>query len=101
MAVNVVQSAFTSRRFNKWLPWAAGLLLVAGVIAFMVAYFGNTASPAKESFGSANATKPQVVKEVPIAEGARVTAAKFILARSPAGTWASPGRSRRPTSGAA
>jgi len=48
MAVNVVQSALSSRRFNQWLPWAAGLLLVAGVIAFMVAYFGNTANPAKD-----------------------------------------------------
>jgi hypothetical protein len=79
MAVNVVQSALTSRRFNKWLPWFAGALLVAGVIAFTVAHFRNTANPAKETFGTANATKPQVVKEVPIAEGARVTAAKFIL----------------------
>ena len=78
MAVNVVQSALSSRRFNKWLPWFAGALLAAGVIAFLIAYFGNTANPAKETFG-ADATKPQVVKEVPIAPAARVTAGKFIL----------------------
>jgi hypothetical protein len=79
MAVNVVQSALTSRRFNKWLPWAAGVLLAAGVIVFTVTYFGNTASPAKETFGSADATKPQVVKQVPIAPAARVSAGEFIL----------------------
>jgi hypothetical protein len=79
MAVNVVQTALSSRRFNKWLPWFAAALLVAGVIAFTVAHFTNTANPAKETFGNAPAAKPQVVKEVPIAPAARVSAAKFIL----------------------
>jgi len=79
MAVNVVQSALSSRRFNKWLPWFAAALLVAGVVAFLIAYFGNTANPAKETFGNAPASKPQVVKEVPIAPAARVAAGKFIL----------------------
>ncbi len=78
MAVNVVQSALSSRRFNKWLPWLAGALLAAGVIAFLVTYFGNTAN-SKETFGNADAAKPQVVTQVPIAPAARVTAGKFIL----------------------
>ena len=33
MAVNVVQSALSSRRFNKLLPWFAGGLLAIGVIS--------------------------------------------------------------------
>ena len=37
MAVNVVQSALSSRRFNKLLPWFAGGLLAVGVIVFLVA----------------------------------------------------------------
>ncbi|MDQ2982220.1 MAG: hypothetical protein M3R26_07865 [Actinomycetota bacterium] len=78
MAVNVVQSALSSRRFNKWLPWLAGALLAAGVIAFLVTYFGNTAN-SKETFDNADATKPQVVKQVPIAPAARITAGRFIL----------------------
>jgi hypothetical protein len=78
MAVNVVQSALSSRRLNKWLPWFAGALLVAGLIAFLVAYFGNTAS-SKETFGNAPAAKPEVVKQVPIPQAARVAAGKFIL----------------------
>ncbi len=78
MAVNVVQSALSSRRFNKWLPWFAGALLAAGVIAFLFAYFGNTAST-KETFGSSNAVKPQVVKQVPLEPAARQVAGRFIL----------------------
>jgi hypothetical protein len=78
MAVNVVQSALSSRRFNRWLPWFAGALLAVGVIVFLVVYFGNTANT-KETFGNAPATKPQVVKQVPIPQAARVTAGKFIL----------------------
>jgi hypothetical protein len=37
MAVNVVQSALSSSRFNKWLPWLAAALLAAGLIAFLIA----------------------------------------------------------------
>ena len=73
MAVNVVQSALSSLRFNKWLPWLAGALLAAGLIAFLIAYFGNTANPAKETFGGP-AQRPQVVKQVPLPQPARVTA---------------------------
>jgi hypothetical protein len=78
MAVNVVQSALSSPRFNKWLPWLAAALLAAGLIAFLIAYFGNAANPAKETFGGPAQTS-QVVKQVPLPQAARVTAARFIL----------------------
>src|SRR5215208_7704773 len=78
MAVNAVQSALSSPRFNKWLPWLAAALLAAGVVAFLIAYFGNTANPAKETFGGPAQT-PQVVKQVPLEQPARVAAARFIL----------------------
>jgi hypothetical protein len=78
MAVNVVQSALSSGRFNRWVPWIAGALLAAGVIVFMVVYFGNTADPAKETFGGPAKT-PQVVKQVPLEQAARETAGRFIL----------------------
>jgi hypothetical protein len=78
MAVNVVQSALSSRRFNRWLPWLGALVLAAGVIAFLVAYFGNTAN-SKETFGNRKPTTLPVQKTVPLARAARVTAGKFIL----------------------
>ena len=61
-----------------WLPWVAGALLAAGLIAFLVARYGGT-SGAKETFGSQNAVTPQVVKQVPLEHAARVAAGRFIL----------------------
>ena len=45
MAVNVVQSAFSSRKFNKWFPWISGAVLVVGVIVFLGVHYSNTATP--------------------------------------------------------
>jgi hypothetical protein len=77
MAVNVVQNALSSKRVNRWLPWIAGAVLAAGVIAFLVAYFGNTAD-SKETFSSGKAQTFQPQRTVPLARGARIAAAKFI-----------------------
>ena len=52
MAVNVVQSAFSSRKFNKWFPWISGAVLVVGVIVFLGVRYSNTANPEpKEATG--------------------------------------------------
>jgi hypothetical protein len=79
VAVNVVRSTLSSKRVSRWLPWAAALVLAAGIIAFLVAYFGNTANPPKDTFGKGKAVTPTVVKEVPLERGAREVAGKFIL----------------------
>ena len=67
------------RRADMWLPWLAGALLAAGIIAFLVARYGGNTAGAKETFGTQNAVKPQVVKQVPLEQAARETAGKFIL----------------------
>jgi hypothetical protein len=67
------------RRVDMWLPWLAGALLAAGVITFLVGRFGGNTAGAKETFGSQDAVKPQVVKQVPLEPAARETAGKFIL----------------------
>jgi hypothetical protein len=77
MAVNVVQNALSSRRVNRWLPWIAGAVLAAGVIAFLVTYFGNTAD-SKETFTPGKPQTFQPQRTVPLPRGARVVAAKFI-----------------------
>jgi hypothetical protein len=78
MAVNVVQSALSSPRFNKYLPWFAGGLLAVGVIVFMIVFFGNTANT-KETFSDKPAQTPQVTKQVPLEQAARVAVGRFIL----------------------
>jgi hypothetical protein len=45
MTVNVVQSAISSRKFNKWFPWISGAVLVVGVAVFLGVYYSNTAKP--------------------------------------------------------
>jgi hypothetical protein len=78
MAVNVVQSALSSRRFSKLLPWIAASVLAIGLIVFLATYFGNTAD-SKETFSNEPAQTPQVVKQVPLERAAREVAGKFIL----------------------
>ncbi len=78
MAVNVVQSALSSRRFNKLLPWFAGGLLAVGLIVFLVVKFGNTADT-KETFSNQPAQRPQVTKQVAVEQAARVAVGRFIL----------------------
>lgn len=41
MAVNVVQSALSSRRFNRWLLVIGAVVLAAGIIAILVTKVGN------------------------------------------------------------
>ena len=41
MAVNVVQSALSSRRFNRWLFVLGAVVLVAGVVAILVTQIGS------------------------------------------------------------
>jgi hypothetical protein len=78
MAVNVVQSALSSRRFNQLLPWIAAGILAVGVIVFLVVKFGNTANTT-ETFSSKPAQTPHVTKQVPLERGARVAVGRFIL----------------------
>jgi hypothetical protein len=42
MAVNVVQTALSSRRFNRWLLVAGVLVLLAGIIAVVVTFTSNS-----------------------------------------------------------
>jgi hypothetical protein len=77
MAVNVVQNALSSRRLERWLPWIAGAVLAAGIIAFLVVKFSNTADT-KQTFTPG---KPQTFAARPTVRldpKARTVAGRFI-----------------------
>ena len=42
MAVNVVQSALSSRRFNRWLLVLGAVVLAAGIVAILATQIGNS-----------------------------------------------------------
>ena len=72
----------SSRRLNQWLPWVAGLVLVAGIVAFLVVYVGNTAEPIESKITDRESVPAQVAtkqKSVPLDPAARRTAGEFIL----------------------
>src|SRR5919197_841549 len=58
MAVNVVQTALSSRRFNRWLFVLGTIVLVAGIIAIVAPKGGGSSSPAEKA--NPNPTGPPI-----------------------------------------
>jgi hypothetical protein len=61
MAVNVVQTALSSRRVNRWLFVLGAVVLVAGVVAIIVTNVGGSSKPAE----NANPTGPPIRQTAP------------------------------------
>ena len=69
------------RRITRALPYIAALVFVAGGIAFLIAYFGNTSSvthPGTRPGRPRDASK--IAPTVPVPKSAKTVAAKYILA---------------------
>lgn len=69
------------RRVTKALPYVAALVFVAGGIAFLIAYFGNTShvkQPGTRPGQPVDASK--VPATVPVPKAARTVAAQYIVA---------------------
>jgi hypothetical protein len=65
MAVNVVQAALSSRRFNRWLLAVGALVLVAGIIAVIVTFTNNSHTENTAPTGppiKTSATPPRNIK---------------------------------------
>jgi hypothetical protein len=68
-----------SPRFVRRLSWAAGLVFIAGVVAFAVAYLGNESEPTEAPVGNAAARAAAEEETVPVEASARRVAGEFIL----------------------
>jgi hypothetical protein len=68
------------RRVTKALPYLAALVFVAGSIAFLIAYFGNTSHvkhPGTRPGNPVDASK--VAPTVPVPKNAKAVAGKYII----------------------
>lgn len=75
---------YSKQGIIRWLPWASGLVLVAGTVTFLIVFFGNTAEPLPEATraqgdGTTAAAPEPVQKTVPLDPKARRVAGEFIL----------------------
>jgi hypothetical protein len=70
-----------SPRFVRRVSWAAALVLVAGIVAFTVAYVGNTGESTETPLSNQPAPNANQTKRatVPLDGQARVVAGQFIL----------------------
>lgn len=70
-----------ARRMRRLFPWLSVLVLIAGIVAFTIVYFGtNTAKPLPPSVAPRRPV--QVVKpdqSVPVPKAAKLVAGQFIL----------------------
>jgi hypothetical protein len=79
--MSALQGIATSPRVGRWLPWVAGLVLLAGVIAVLIAYFGNTvpANPNEKVSNAPAQKEASLGRALPgVPAPARKVAAQFI-----------------------
>jgi hypothetical protein len=77
--MNLVQDLFSSRAVNKWLPWVAAAVLLAGLITFYAVRHTNTATPINTPISSLPAAKPKPPPPATaLTSSARRVAAQFI-----------------------
>jgi hypothetical protein len=77
--MNLVSDLFSSRTLNKWLPWIAGLVLAAGVIAFVAVRYSNSADSLDTPVSNKPAQVPKTeVASVKLDPATRTVAAQFI-----------------------
>ncbi|MBD0348098.1 MAG: hypothetical protein ICV59_03015 [Thermoleophilia bacterium] len=74
------QTFWSRRTLYRWAPYVAGSVLAVGVVAFLVAFYGNTApdsTPEIQRTGPAIVDEP-TGKKAPVSRGVQAVAARFI-----------------------
>jgi hypothetical protein len=91
--MSALQGIASSPKVNRYLPWVAGVILLAGVVAFLIAYYGNTvkANPNDKVTNTPASVEPNLGKAIKVPPAARSVAARFIDAavrgKDPALAW--------------
>jgi hypothetical protein len=84
MAVNVVQSALSSRRVNRWLFVLGALVLVAGIISILVTQVGgSTKTENANPTGPPIPPAPKAAPNIPFPEDAWNVVRKFVFTALP------------------
>ena len=78
--MSTLEGIARSPKVNRYLPWVAGLVLLAGVIAFLVAHSSNTvpANPNEKVSNAAAQKEASLGKAIALPASARQVAAQFI-----------------------
>jgi hypothetical protein len=78
--MSAFQGILASPRVNRYLPWAAGFVLLAGLIAFLIAYFTNTvgSNPNSRLSNKPAQTEPGLGRAIAFPTEARRVVAQFI-----------------------
>lgn len=73
-------STLQSPRFRRTLPWISALVLLAGIVAFSIAYFSNTGKKFQiEPTGNRPADVVKTPPTVPVDPKARQVAGEFLV----------------------
>jgi hypothetical protein len=72
-------SRLSSPRFVRKLSWASAFVLLAGVIAFAIAYFGNTAEKTDVRAATNEPAPVKTAPTVPLDPKARAVAGQFVV----------------------
>jgi hypothetical protein len=78
--MSALQGIVASPKVNRYLPWLGGAILLAGVIAFVVVHYSNTApaNPNAKLSNKAATKETSLGKAIPLPKQARGVAARFI-----------------------
>ena len=78
--MSALEGIVTSPKVNRYLPWVAGLVLLAGVISFVVVHYSNTvpANPSDRLSSKPATQETSLGKAISLPKSARSVAARFI-----------------------
>jgi len=77
--MSALAAALSSRRFRVFLPWISGFVLLAGILAALIVFVGNTGKTLNSPLRNQPAVIYKKPKSVPLERQARIVAGRFIL----------------------